>query len=240
MAWTSSVDSAVLVGRVVNALRQLAEIDWKAFFQQTSAVEATLRSDPSSVYSLMDFETCDTYRKVVEELAWGANRSEPEVASMAVAMAGAQPSHLRTGHVGYYLVDHGRARLEKELAYRAEPSELLRRALRQSPTLSYLGTILLGSLLLVTALVAWGEGRLPMPALLMLCGAALVPLSSIAVALTNWSVTKLVPPCTLPKLDFSERIPTGCKTAVVIPALVDDAADVDELLVQLDSSWALF
>jgi cyclic beta-1,2-glucan synthetase len=229
-----SVAPDIGVGRAVSALRQLAEIDWRVFFQQTSAVETALRSDPSGIYARMDFATRDTYRKVVEELAWGANLPEPEVAALVVSRAVEHASDPRRGHVGYYLVDRGRRALERELSYRARGNERWRRAVLAHPTWFYLGTVLGWTLLLLACLVDWGSRRFGAGGTLALCVLAAVPLSSIVVAFTNWIITSLLPPRTLPKLDFSEGIPENCKSAIVIPALIATSADVDELLVQLE------
>ena len=221
-------------GRAIRALRLLAEIDWKTFFQKTSAVDALFGTDPAGVYSKMDFETRDAYRKVVEELAWTAECPEPEVASLAVALAGEQPDDPREGHVGYYLLDRGRARLEAQIGYRPRGKNRARRAVLEHPTLAYLGTIAAMTLAMLAGIGIWAAGQLGLGLSLLLCALALVPVSSIAVALANAWLTALLSPRTLPKLDFSEGIPEDCKTAIVIPALVATPADFDELLAGLE------
>src|SRR5690606_33554734 len=128
----------------------------------------------------------------------------------------------------------GRARLEGEIGYRAPAAERLRRALLEYPTLAYLGPIGALTLLMLAALGVWGLGTLGGVGTGALCLLAAVPASSLAVAFTNWAVTQLLPPRTLPKLDFSEGIPENCRTAVVIPALVEGSDDVDRLLAQLE------
>jgi cyclic beta-1,2-glucan synthetase len=62
--------------------------DWKAFFESVSLVEQVLSRDPAEVYSHMDFDTRDRYRKVVEELALAARWSEVAVAEAAIRLAG--------------------------------------------------------------------------------------------------------------------------------------------------------
>jgi cyclic beta-1,2-glucan synthetase len=51
------------------SLRLLSTTDWDAFFEQISRVEQILRDDPAAIYTRMDFETRNSYRSVVEELA---------------------------------------------------------------------------------------------------------------------------------------------------------------------------
>ena len=58
----------VSIGNCVTSLRLLSALDWTAFFERTSLVEALLRQDPAGVYPLQDFPTRDRYRRVVEQL----------------------------------------------------------------------------------------------------------------------------------------------------------------------------
>ena len=64
----------------------------------------------------MSFTTRDAYRHVVERVARKAERPEAEVADLAVklatAVAHAGAPDSPQAHVGYYLVDAGRATLE--------------------------------------------------------------------------------------------------------------------------------
>ncbi len=124
------------VERAIRAMRLLAEIDWKSFFEKTNRVEAILRGDPTGVYERMDFETCDTYRRTVEQLAWATGTSEEEVAERAVELAREGLPDLRSGHVGYYLVDGGtwRARGSTRLSPRRGRAPAARAHAR--PTLS--------------------------------------------------------------------------------------------------------
>jgi len=61
-------DPALGVERSIRALRLLAEIGWKGFFESASVVQQILSTDPAKVYARSDFETCDACRKVVEEI----------------------------------------------------------------------------------------------------------------------------------------------------------------------------
>src|SRR6185295_9313285 len=94
-----ALDPGVGVERATRALRLLDAMDWKAFFEQANRVEAILREDPARIYPQMDFETCDSYRKVVEALAWDCRKPEPEVAALATELARGNPADERLGHV---------------------------------------------------------------------------------------------------------------------------------------------
>ncbi len=223
------------IERSIRALRLLADLDWEAFFEGSSRVEAILRRDPASVYPHMDFETCDTYRKTVELLAWGTRLSEPDVAEKVVELARSSAPDGRRSHVGYYLVDAGRAQLEAQLGYRPHGVERLRCAVLRHPTAAYLSALTACTVLLVAvpvcALVASGARLLAVGAAALL---AAMPASIIAVGLVQWGLARLLPPRMLPKLDFEEGLPEGCKSAVVIPTLLGRREDVDGMLRQIE------
>jgi hypothetical protein len=58
-----------IVANCFLSLRLLSTANWEAFFEQTSRVEQILRDDPAGIYTRMDFDTRNSYRSVVEELA---------------------------------------------------------------------------------------------------------------------------------------------------------------------------
>ena len=106
----------VTVGNCVLSLRLLSAVDWNAFFEQTSHVEAILRDDPSGVYPRQDFATSDRYRRAVEMIARGSKADEIDVARHAVALAGrGHGSSEPLDHVGFYLIDRGQKRAEGRL-----------------------------------------------------------------------------------------------------------------------------
>ena len=229
--------SNVVVERAVRALRLLAEVDWRAFVQRTSAVEAALLDDPSGTYVRMEFEARDVYRKEVESLAWDTGMPELEVARIALALAAeglAAGGDPREAHVGYYLLDRGEGKLKERIGYHAHGLDRVRDVLRAHPTLAYLGSIGLSSGLLL-ALAAAFVAHVFKPAGIALGLVILsVPIVSIAVAKTNWWVNRVMVPRLLAKLDFAEGVPPECRTALVIPALAASREDFDRLLANLE------
>lgn len=233
-------DEAVVAG-AVQSLRMLATQDWKAFFESVSLVEEVLRGDPAGVYARMDFDTRDRCRGVVEELALATRRDEEEVARAAIRLAEAHPlaqvggAPSRFRHVGYYLLDRGRAILEARLGYRPSLRVRAARWMLDHPTPVYLGGVALLTLVSVLGGVWYAHAYGGTPA--QLIGASLfvlLPASALAVSLTNWIVTKMVTPRLLPRLDFRDGIPSECGTLVALPVLLTDADEVRSLLRQLE------
>ncbi len=87
----------VSIGNAVTSLRLLAALDWNAFFERSSRVEAVLRDDPAGVYARQDFFTRDRTRQAVERIAKGSGLEEVEVARRAVERAEAGLARARRG-----------------------------------------------------------------------------------------------------------------------------------------------
>ena len=229
------LDPSAGVERCIHALRLLDALDWKALFEKTNRVEAILSKDPARVYRQMDFETCDAYRKVVEAIAWATGYAEEKVAQLAINLAREGGADERRGHVGFYLVDGGRCELEARLGDRSVGLERLRRLATRAPTLSYLIPLalltLIPLLLVGTALGRAGLHSIAIPLWLL---AAALPLSMVASASLSLFFAHLLPPRTLPKLDYTKGIPGDRRTLVVIPTLLGAAAEIDALVGQLE------
>jgi cyclic beta-1,2-glucan synthetase len=117
------LSNETIVANCFLGLRLLGATDWKTFFEQISRVEKILRGDPLGIYAGMDFDSRDSYRSVIEELARHSIQSEESVAQTAIELARnaqdkSQPGKqnpARKSHVGFYLIDAGRSLLEKNV-----------------------------------------------------------------------------------------------------------------------------
>jgi cyclic beta-1,2-glucan synthetase len=225
------------VEQAVRALRMLDTIDWQAFFERTNRVEAILRTEPAQVYAEMDFKTCDTYRKVVEALAWNTECGEEEVAELAVSMARDSADDDRRGHVGFFLVAEGKAELEARIGFRAVGLERLQRLVLRRPTASYLVPLavvtcvpVLGAALAL-ARPPYDAGWLSTLVVILLTA---VPASAVAVAVVNTLMAQLLAPRVLPKMDFAQGLPAQWRTLVAIPTLLGRADDVTAMLRQIE------
>ena len=225
------------VANCITSLRLLATQDWQDFFESVSRVEHILRDDPAKVYANMDQETRDRYRKVIEKVALGIGQTEQSVARQAIDLARehSQSPTARAAHVGYYLLDAGRAQLDARVGYRVPLISRLRRGALDHPTPVYLSgvalltfIVMLGGLLYASTAGATSGQELATGLLL------LIPALTVSVSLINWIITLVIPPRVLPKMDFEDKIPAEYKTLVVIPSLLSSAAEVKSLLKQVE------
>ena len=224
----------VTIGNCVTSLRLLSALDWNVFFEKVSLVETLLGEDPCGAYNRQDFATRDRYRQEVEKLSRGSKWLEPDVARRAVELARRGDAALRRrsetaghpislpaeNHVGYYLTDQGRRELERVIEYRPKASDRLVRFLIDRANAVYFGAIGGLSLLILAAILAtaWNAGARWM--LLVVLAATLVPASELAVGVVNYFITLLLPPRTLPKLDFKKGIGAGNAAFVAMPSML--------------------
>ncbi len=227
----------VSIGNSINSLRFLNSHDWRQFVSEQSLVERTLADDPARVYTEMDFATRDRYRHAVEGIARRSDLTEYDVALKAVQLAEKQARERpqdRAAHVGYFLVDRGRPKLEHFARMRLSPAVVIDKLRRRFPLVCYLSAIGLVTMAVTLLVLGWshrqGVGGL---ALLWLSVPVLLTASQLASGIVNWLATQLLTPQSLPRLDFERGIPAEQRTLVATPTMLT-AASIDHLLEGLE------
>jgi len=221
------------VGNSICSLRFLDTLDWQEFVEGQSVVENRLCTDPAGVYAQMDFATRDAYRHTVERIARCSQKTELEVATLAVDLAQKNSTlpDTRLMHVGFFLAGKGVKELERTAAMAIPLRSILPRVARKFPLTFYLGGIFLVTLAVTIPLLQWAVA-LGLSAW-MSCLVTLLSLlcaSQLAVSLVNWFVTIFVQPAALPRLDFSKGIPPADATLVVVPTMLTSVRGIETLL----------
>ncbi len=229
----------VMMAHSITSLRTIAQLDWRVFVERHSALEAVLLTDPAGYHARMTFATRDHYRHVVERIARRTRQAEEDVARVAVDLARAAsqdhgPEHVRS-HVGYYLVDDGLRELEAVTGYRPRVREAVHRWVLRHPDAAF-SMSLLTAFMAALAAVLWLAGPGARGAWIPVLILALIPASHVAIVVVDQLVTVLLPPRTISRLDLSLRdgVPAEFRTAVVVPALFDSVATVDEAFDHLE------
>jgi cyclic beta-1,2-glucan synthetase len=228
----------VTIGNIITSMRLLSTLDWQDFFESVSLVDPLLAEDPAEAYAHMEFASRDRYRHVIERISKRANVSELKVAEAAVDLA--RQNNAKSGggdratHVGYYLIDAGLKQLEAMFGYRPRLGEKVRRWCFQHPSIAYLGTLSLLTLLIVAALSLrmyrhGGDTAIIVVTILL----ALIPASDIALSILNWDVTNIFNPRLLPRMNTVAGVGPKGRTMVVIPTIFSSEAGVRELLERL-------
>ncbi len=234
LATQSQAADQVSIGNSIGSLRFLNATDWREFVESMSVVDRVLRTDPSQVYSTMDFATRDRYRHVVEHIARHSPTTEVEVAERAIALATAEPAG-RKHHVGYFLIDHGRRTLELAARQRFSARALVRRAGQRLRLPIYVGAVLALAAAATSAIAlgAPADALAPWAQVAWLVAVALST-SQLALSVVHWAATLLVPPRLMPRLDFSKGIPEAQRTVVAVPTIIGNSATIDELVDALE------
>jgi cyclic beta-1,2-glucan synthetase len=223
----------ISIGNAFTSLRQLDLLDWKVCFEQLSRVEALLRQDPAGIYSQTDFNTRDRCRRSIEDLHRGSGLAEDLVAQHVLDLANQagrdSVTDERLTHVGTYLIGERRGDLARMIGCR----EALRfRALRwtyrhHSPV--YFTGLGFFSVVLVSLLVLIGlRGETP-DIQLLIALLLLIPASQLSLEVMNYLVMRLLPPRTLPKMDYrNSGIPDAYRTLVVVPMFLVDLKTIQD------------
>jgi cyclic beta-1,2-glucan synthetase len=231
----------VTVRNVITSMGLISWFDWAKFVESVSLVDEVLRA--RSPFGDMDFATRDRYRHAVEELARGSGLTEVEIAREAAAMADAAPSAedverspaARRRDPGYYLVSDGRFAFERALNVPEPLADRLRRAYVGGATRGYLGTfVLVTALILAVPLLLSLNGGAAGAGILVVAALALTPASDLAIAIVNRTVTYVLGPRPLPRLDLEDGVPSRLRTLVVVPTLLHSAADVEAQVGRLE------
>ncbi|HEY5549553.1 MAG TPA: glucoamylase family protein [Coriobacteriia bacterium] len=229
----------VSIANAITSIRFVEATDWHAFFERTSVVERTLRTDPAGVYSHMDFKSRDGYRHAIERLAKHTFRPEHDVAGAAIdaaaAALAADGDDMVRGHVGWYLIGKGRTGLEallrgKEPAWPGLDEHRWWRGAAYAAML--LG--LTGTLAALIGVYAWhGGSALWEATLFALLG--ITPLSQLATDIVNRVAAILWHPDLLPRLDTDRPVGAGRRTLVAVPVLLTSPASVAAVLDHLEA-----
>jgi cyclic beta-1,2-glucan synthetase len=236
--------SAALLKTRMKSLREVGYADWLSMIEPMVVYERILRQDPAQTYPNMDFESREAYRKRVSEIARYSDRSESEVAQAAISLAREPWNELRMEdprirmrhtHVGYYLSDRGFPQLALRVGYRPRLIDRLRLAIWRNADDFYIGgiqiiTVILIGLILMPLVPTYPIfGGLTWAFLLLL-----LPVTQGAVDLVNNTITAIFRARALPKLDFSKGVPKEFTTLVVVPALLVNEKQVQELFANLE------
>ncbi len=237
LLWLNNQDlanSRLSISNAIVSIRVLASIDWPDFIDSVSEVDRILRLDPAGYYEKCDFSTRDRYRHVIEQIAKHSQASETEVAQLAISLC-EKASEERKKHVGFYLLDEGRADVEKLTKFVPDRVLRIKRFVLRHPMLFYQGVFLLMTLCLTVTLARYVFLQTQSPVWsIFIFLFALIPSSAIALTITNWLVTLFFRPEYMPRLEFKKGIPQELRTIVALPSMFTTSEEIQELCSRLE------
>ena len=239
----TNADAELLKTRM-RSLRDIGYADWVSLIEPLVIYDSVLQQDPVGAFRSMDFESRESYRKRVAEIARHSDCSELEVAKAALALAHeSREKHRvedprlrdRRAHVGYYLIDRGFPQLAARVGFRPRFIDRTRLMLWNNADDFYIGGIQIITVVLIGLIIAPLVPTYPIFGGLTLAFLLLLlPATQGAVDLVNNTVTAIFKAYALPKLDFSKGVPKPFTTLVVVPTLLMKEKQVRELFDELE------
>lgn len=224
----------------ITGLRNLENINWEDVFSSNSKVEEILSKDPSEVYSTMDFYSKDYYRHTVEKIARQNKISETFLARKVLQCAEKNSGKEFENHVGYYLIDIGREKLNSLLNIDFKGFEKLKNLIKGKAVGIYISTIGILTAILLGIFVTWSylnDTNISIVKYILAIVVTIIPLSEVVISILNWSITKLSTPNLLPKIDISKEIPKVGTTCVVVPTLIESIEKAKTLISSLETYY---
>jgi cyclic beta-1,2-glucan synthetase len=229
----------VSISNSIGSLRLLGAMDWRTFVESHSIVEEILLQDPDGIYGLMDFDTRDRYRHVVENISKKSDLSEEEVARIAIQLT---DEHVllpgidqHAGHVGYYLIGQGLEQIKKAAKMRISVIQKLKHSFKSQTFPIYLFVIFIITIGISAAIyfkVDTETNNSWLPWLVSFL--AIICASQLSISVVNFFAMLLVKPNLLPKMDYSGKIPPSSSSMVVVPAMLTTVTEIENMVEALE------
>ena len=216
--------SNLTVRNIITSMRLISDIDWAAWFESVSLVDAGFRT--ASGFAAMDFATRNLYRSAIEQLARGSDFSEREIVERALdasrKAAAANPGAAeRCGDPGYHLISEGRRPFEESIGFRPPIRLSITRFNIRLGLSGYVGGILLTTFVLLgLSLWALSASGLPVGWYPIFLFFAFIPATGPATALVNRAVTWSFGAISLPGLELAAGVPASLRTMIAVPTLL--------------------
>ena len=229
--------------QVVRSLEEIKHAPWKVVIEPLILFDQILREDPAGAYARMDHDSRELYRRRLVDIADRSDCSEIKVAREALALARREQQKpnedprvaLRHSHVGRYLVGDGSVLLQDIVRFHPSLAQRFRLWLRRHPDDFYLpGVAVLTCVIVSSVVLLVTKPSTSLELVVFALLAVLVPSSQSAVQIMNYLSTLLLSAEILPKMDFSEGLPSDCVTLVAIPTMLLTEAQVRKLVSDLE------
>ena len=221
----------VSMGNSIISIKEILRVNFLDLFENINGVEEILKKDPANVYSKMDYKTKEDYRNKIKQISEKTKISEIYIANKILEMSRTyQGKNRKKTHIGYYLIDDGKAELLKELGIKN--TKIIS---KEQKAKRYIFSINLISILLTILFVIRFNYISKNVVISIASGIILyVPISQMFMQVLNYILSKKVKPKLMPKLDFSKGIPEQYSTFIVIPTIINSNEKVKELFEKLE------
>lgn len=221
------------LGNCITGIREAEAINWRDVFSEVSYLDSILSTDPSNIYNLMDFESKDYYRHKIEKLGKKYNLSESYIGKKAIECAKECINDLEKPylhHVGYYLMDEG----EHYLVSKLKDSSNRSISFIEKHKVSIYILFIIISTILFDLFITLSEINKHNGIYIIAFILGLIPISEIVICIFNWSITSIVKPSFIPKIEFKDGIPKEQSTIIIIPTIINNVKRLHEMIEEME------
>ena len=227
---------------LITSLKSVGDLNWEEIFQRISPLDLVLCKDPDDIFKCMDARSKGQYRAVIEKLSVTYRLPETTVAQVVVSLSEkslAEKNGQRKSHIGYYLIGQGYYALLEELAGSSARQRFFDKLARIVRGALYFSSILLitGGILFIVYYY-FMAANISQPLLKIVFSILLlIPISEVAVFLSNSIFTRLVAPKPLMALDLTQNIPAAFATFVVMPVILNHPDQIKTYAQRLENHY---
>ena len=228
-------NTKITLGNCITSIRTVNRINFSELFSYMNASEEILKLDPYGIYPLMDQESKNYYRGVIEELSKKSKISEIYISEKIIKLCKRYENYKnieerKKSHVGYYLIKKGIEELKKELEIKTKKYMDIKTKSKLYIASNILIPLYLDFAFSFFAFLTNKEIFLFLLSLVILY----VPVSEIYLRVVNYVLGKIKKPTMIPKMNYENGIPESAKTFVVIPTIVKSKEKVKEMMRKLE------
>lgn len=220
----------VSIGNSITSIKKIQRINFLEIFEKINGVEEILKRDPAGVYHKMDNDTKDEYRNKIKEISKKTKISEMYIAKKILELANKNKNNGKKSHIGYYILDKGIEKTYQELQYKSpkniNPKIKQKIYIITNFILSFALSIIISNILNI---YIQNIGIYIVNILIFL-----IPSSEIITQIMQYTLSKIVKPKPIPKIDFSKGIDEENACMVIIPTIVKNKEKVKELINKLE------
>ena len=192
----------VSIGNSITSLKEILRVNFLELFEEINGVEDILKSDPSNVYSKMDYKTKECYRNEIKQISEKTKISEIYIAKKIVELSSKYiGKDNKKTHIGYYLISNGRNELLNDLGI-----ECKKQLSKISKAKRYIFFVFFMSIIIAfSSGISFYYNSSNLFISIIISVILFIPISHVIKQFINYILGKIKKPVLIPKLDFSNR-----------------------------------
>ena len=215
----------VSIGNSILSIKAIQRINFSEVFETVNGVEELFKKDPSRIYEKMDYKTKDYYRAEIKEIGAKTKISEIYIAKKILELAQKATVGSKENHIGYYLIDKGKALLYQELGFKYKKIDDKNKMKIYILAIYFFAisiSFILGMTIKLYTTATWLSAIFATIILI-------IPLSEIVIQIVQYVLGKIIKPKLIPKMDLTNGIEKENATMVIIPTIIKSKEKVQEL-----------